>query len=256
MNVKELFSLNGKKGFITGGARGIGRCLAEGYALAGADIALIDINIEMARQTAEELSTKTGRKVLAYECNVTDPADVEAMMEQYLRDYGKIDFAVNNAGICINEKAEEANPESFRKVMDINTNGIFFTAQAAGRAMIAQKSGGTIVNTASMSGHIVNIPQPQAAYNASKAAVRLLTQSLAVEWAGYGIRVNSVSPGYIMTEMTAKSTDMHPLWISHIPMKRIGLPEELLGAYLYLTSGASSYTTGTDIIVDGGYIAQ
>ena len=256
MNVQELFSLNGKRGFITGGARGIGRCLAEGFAEMGADIALVDINIDLAKQTAEELGAKTGRKILAYQCDVTDPASVEQMMEQYVKDYGQINFAINNAGICINEKAEQANPDSFRKVMDINTNGVFFTAQAAGKAMIGQKTGGTIVNTASMSGHIVNIPQPQAAYNASKAAVRLLTQSLAVEWAQHGIRVNSVSPGYIMTEMTAQSTTMHPIWISHIPVGRIGLPEELIGAYLYLASEASTYTTGTDIIVDGGYISQ
>ena len=256
MGLDKLFSLEGRKGFITGGARGIGRCLAEGFARAGADVALVDLDIETATQTAKEISEQSGRKILAYQCDVTNPESVEKMLTQYLKDYQEINFAVNNAGICINEKAEEAKAEHFRKVMDINTNGVFFTAQAAGRAMIRQNSGGAIVNTASMSGHIVNIPQPQAAYNASKAAVRLLTQSLAVEWAGYGIRVNSVSPGYIMTEMTARSTNMHPVWTSHIPMKRIGQPEELIGAYQYLVSDASSYATGTDIIVDGGYIAQ
>ena len=202
MDIKQKFMLTGKKAFVTGGARGIGKSASIAMAQAGADIAIVDKDIEEAEKTAKEIAAY-GVKAIAVKADVTNPDDVNKMIETILSAFGTIDIAFNNAGICINEKAEEMSYESWRKVIDINLTGVFLTAQAAGRVMIKNRKG-SIINTASMSAHIVNYPQPQCAYNASKAGVIMLTKSLALEWAPYNVRVNSISPGYIATEMTKK----------------------------------------------------
>lgn len=166
-----------------------------------------------------------------------------------------MDIAFCNAGICMNIPAEEMTLEQWNKVMNINLTGTFLTCQAAGKVMIAQ-GGGSIINTASMSGHIVNVPQPQCSYNASKAAVIQLTKSLAVEWALKNVRVNSISPGYIGTELTLNSPTLKPLieqWNAMAPLKRMGKPDELQGIAVYLASDASSFTTGSDFVVDGAF---
>lgn len=251
MSIIDKFSLVGKKAFVTGGARGIGKCVSIALAQAGADVAIVDVDLETARQTAKELSNY-GVKSVAIKTDITNPKEVNEMIETVLNNFGTVDIAFNNAGICINEKAEDMSYESWRKVVDINLTGIFLTAQAAGRVMI--KNGkGSIINTASMSAHIVNEPQPQCAYNASKAGVIQLTKSLAVEWSAHNVRVNCISPGYIGTEMTLSAKDWIPGWTERTPLKRMGNPEELQGAVLYLASDASTFTTGTDIIIDGGF---
>ena len=156
----------------------------------------------------------------------------------------------------INKSALETDFNEWQRVIGVNLNGVFLTAVAAAKQMIRQNSGGSIINTASMSGHIVNYPQPQASYNASKAAVIQLTKSLAVEWAEHNIRVNSISPGYIGTDLTLSSKVLEPLiegWKATTPQRRLGRPEELQGIALYLASEASSYATGSDFIVDGGF---
>ena len=252
MDMKEKFMLNGKKAYVTGGARGIGKSVSIGLAQAGADIAIVDKDIVEAEKTAKELKVY-GVKTIAVQTDVTNPDDVNRMIDTILKAFGTIDIAFNNAGICINEKAEEMSFESWKKVIDINLTGVFLTAQAAGRIMI-RNGKGSIINTASMSGHIVNYPQPQCAYNASKAGVIMLTKSLAVEWAPYNVRVNSISPGYIATEMTLKATNWIPSWVESTPARRMGNPEELQGAVIYLASDASTFTTGTDIVVDGAFI--
>ncbi len=164
---------------------------------------------------------------------------------------GRIDIAFCNAGISINVPAEEMSYDQWKKVIDINLTGVFLTATATGRYMIRQ-GGGSIINTASMSGHIVNIPQPQVGYNASKAGVIMLTKSLAVEWASKNVRVNSISPGYIMTDLI-KGHELIPKWTELSVMDRLGSPDELQGIALYLASDASSFTTGSDFVVDGAY---
>jgi NAD(P)-dependent dehydrogenase (short-subunit alcohol dehydrogenase family) len=174
------------------------------------------------------------------------------MMAGILSAFGTIDIAFNNAGICINEKAEDMSFESWKKVLDVNLTGVFLTARAAGRVMIKNRRG-CIINTASMSGHIVNVPQPQCAYNASKAGVILLTKSLAVEWAPYGVRVNSISPGYIGTKMTLSATQWIPTWESLTPVKRMGRPEELTAALVYLAGDGAGFTTGADLVIDGAF---
>jgi NAD(P)-dependent dehydrogenase (short-subunit alcohol dehydrogenase family) len=251
MDIIEKFKLSGKKAYVTGGARGIGKCAAIALAQAGADIAIVDFDIQEAEKTAKELEVY-GVKAIAVKTDVTKPDDVDRMIDVILEAFGTIDIAFNNAGICINEKAEEMSFEAWKKVIDVNLTGVFLTSQAAGRVMI--KNGkGTIINTASMSGHIVNYPQPQSAYNASKAGVIMLTKSLAVEWAPHNVRVNSISPGYIATEMTLKAIDWIPSWVESTPVKRMGNPEELQGAVVYLASDVSTFTTGSDIVVDGAF---
>jgi len=254
MDTKKLFSLEGKKGFITGGAQGIGKSIARAYAEMGAEVALVDRNFQLAQNSAKELSQVTGKKVLAYQCDVTDPISVKTMIENYEKDYSTIDFAVNNAGIFTGDASLDISPEAFKSVIDVNLNGVFFTAQAAARLMVKQNKGGSIISTASMSAHIINVPQTIANYCASKAGVVHLTKALAVEWAKYKIRVNCVSPGYIQTELIATLKDLLPVWLAKMPEgSRLGYPEDLIGIFVFLASDASQFATGSDFIVDGGY---
>jgi NAD(P)-dependent dehydrogenase (short-subunit alcohol dehydrogenase family) len=254
MDMEKLFRLDGKKGFVTGGAQGIGKTIATAYAELGADVAIVDINFEKAEATAKVIAGATGQKVMAYQCDVTKPDSVNKMIEDYEKDYGRIDFAVNNAGIFTGDPALEISPEAFKSVIDVNLNGVFFTAQAAARLMVKHGNGGSIISTASMSAHIVNIPQTIANYCASKAGVVHLTKALAVEWAKHDIRVNCVSPGYIQTELIATLEDLLPIWRDKMPEgSRLGYPEDLIGIFVYLASDASLFATGSDFIVDGGY---
>lgn len=254
MDVKKLFSLEGKKGFITGGAQGIGKTIATAYAELGADVAIVDMNIEKAQLAAKEIAEKTGRNIIALQCNVTVPDSVNDMISKYEEQFGTCDFAVNNAGIFTGEEAIDIDPETFKSVIDVNLNGVFFTAQAAAKLMKKHGTKGSIISTASMSAKIVNVPQTIANYCAAKAGVVHLTKSLAVEWAKYNIRVNCVSPGYIQTELLATMTDMLPIWLSKMPEgSRLGYPEDLIGAFVYFASDASLWATGSDLAVDGGY---
>ena len=248
--------LYGKRGFVTGAARGIGKCTATALAEAGADVAIVDIDIDTAKKTADEIAENTGRKVIAIQCDCTDKAQVDKMVAEVVSELGGLDFCHNNAGICINEKAEDMDYETqWLKVININLNGIFLTDIAAGRYMLSH-GGGSIINTASMSAHIVNVPQPQCAYNASKAGVIQLTKSLAIEWAKRGVRVNSISPGYIGTDLTLNSPTLVPLikqWNAMAPMGRLGKPEELESIVVYLAGDTSTFTTGSDFIIDGAF---
>lgn len=255
MGILEKMRLDGKKAYVTGGARGIGRSVAIALAEAGADVAIVDIDIEEAKKTATEIAEMASVQTLALKADVTNEEDVNNMIEKMLESFGRIDVAFNNAGICINTPAEEVTLEEWKKVIDINLTGVFLTSQAAGKVMVKQGSG-SIINTASMSAHIVNQPQPQASYNASKAAVIQMSKSLAVEWAKSGVRVNTISPGYIGTELTLNSPDLKPLikeWESVSPLGRIGRPEELQAIAVYLASEMSSFTTGSDFLIDGAF---
>ena len=251
MSVMDKFNLTGKKAWITGGTRGIGKVAAMGLAQAGADIAIIGTDIKTAQKTADEVA-EIGVKTIAIQADVRVPEQVDAMMEQVLDKFGTIDIAFNNAGIVNSRNAEAMSYEQWKEVIDINLTGVFLTSQAAGREMIKKKSG-SIINMASMSAHIINVPIKICHYHASKAGVIQMTKSMAAEWAPYNVRVNSISPGYILTELVQTFTDMFPIWTEKIPMGRLGKPEELQGLVLFLASDASSYITGADIIADGGY---
>lgn len=255
MGIIEKMRLDGKKAFVTGGARGIGKSIATALCEAGADVAIVDVDIDEAQRTAQALAEATGRRTLAVKTDVTDPGQVDGMIETVLAAFGRIDAAFCNAGICMNIPAEEMTLDQWKKVIDINLTGVFLTAQAAGRVMLRQ-GGGSIVNTASMSGHIVNVPQPQCSYNASKAGVIQLTKSLAVEWAKKGVRVNCISPGYIGTELTLNSPSLKPLieqWNHMAPLSRMGRPDELQAIAVYLAGDTSAFTTGSDFVIDGAF---
>lgn len=255
MGIIEKMRLDGKKIFVTGGARGIGKSVATAFAEAGADLAIVDVDIEEAKKTAKELAEGNGIKAIAIQTDVTDPKQVDAMVKEVVDTFDRLDVAFCNAGICMNIPAEEMTFEQWNKVININLTGVFLTAQAAGKVMLKQGSG-SIINTASMSAHIVNVPQPQCSYNASKAGVIQLTKSLAIEWAKRGVRVNCISPGYIGTELTLNSPSLKPLieqWNAMAPMGRMGKPEELQSVCVYLAGDTSTFTTGSDFVVDGAF---
>lgn len=249
MNIIDRFRLNGKKAYVTGSARGIGKSMAIGLMEAGADVAVIDVDLEAAKKTAEEIAMP-GRDVFAIGADVSKESDVDEMMNKIIARFGTIDIAVNNAGICINKNTDVMTLAEWQKVIDINLTGLYLTAKAAGMIMI-QKQSGSIINTGSMAGQIIPEPQYHCAYSASKAGVLHLTRSLAAEWAKYNVRVNSVSPGYTETELVKQVKQQS--WLDRTPMHKLGRPEDLQGAVIYLASEASGYTTGIDILVDGGF---
>jgi sorbose reductase len=252
MSVLDLFDLSGKTALVTGASSGIGKKVAEAYLQAGAQVAIAARHYEALQGVAEELSP-VGGAVLPIGCDVTQPDQVTAMVDRVSAELGAVDIAVCNAGFVNVTALLDMSPEQFQAVQDTNVTGVFLTAQAAARAMVKQGNGGTIITTASMSGHIINIPQQVGHYCTSKAAVIHLTKAMAVEFAPHNIRVNSVSPGYIRTELVEPLVEYHPQWEPKIPLGRMGRPEELTGLYLYLASEASSYMTGSDIVIDGGY---
>jgi NAD(P)-dependent dehydrogenase (short-subunit alcohol dehydrogenase family) len=245
--------LTGKKAVVTGGAQAIGFAVAKSLAELGADIAIFDIvDAKEAVKTIESI----GQKAVYVYADLTKPEDISNAFSKTLDTFGRVDLLFNNAGVFQNKmNAEDMTLNEWHRVMDINLHAVFTVAQQAGRIMINQRSG-AIVNTASMSAHIVNIPQRQIAYNTAKAAVVHMTRTLAVEWAQYNIRVNSISPGYIRTEKIDPDklpSEIRDLRYKLTPMNRMGLPEELAGAVAYLLSEAASFTTGHDLVVDGGY---
>lgn len=246
-----LFGLNGKVAIVTGGGRGIGQVIARGLAQAGAEVVILS------RSGADEtlrLIAEDGGKSYFIATDVTQEQSVDQAMAEILRRSGSVDIVFNNAGICMHQTTLEATIADFREVIDVNLTGEFIIARAAGRIMIERGIRGSIINMASMSGSIVNVPQWQCSYNASKAAVIHMTRSLAAEWAEFGIRVNSLSPGYIATPMSVDTPqELKDAWMPLIPMHRMGEPEELIPAVLYLASGMSGYTSGSDVIVDGAY---
>lgn len=252
--VLDKFSLKGQVGIVTGAGQGLGSAFAVSFAEAGADVVVADINKEKAMETVA-LIEKLKQRSIFVETDVSVKESVENLVKAATEKYGRLDFFMNNAGIGNWKAAEEVTADEWRKVMDINLNGVFYGCQAAAKFM-KENGGGRIINIASMSGSIVNRPQPQAAYNTSKAGVVHLTKSLAAEWAPYNIRVNSISPGYMYTPLVEdlfKDEQYGGVWFNDTPLKRPGQPEELCPIAVLLASEASSFMTGSDVIVDGGY---
>lgn len=258
MSVFDKFKLDNQVAIVTGGASGLGKAMGKGLAEAGANLVIADINLELAKETAAEFENETGNKAIACKVDVTSISDVEQMVTDVVDTFGRIDILFNNAGINEHVKFEDMPYDRWVKNMDVNINSMVLVSQVVGKVMIEQKKG-SIINTSSMSGIIVNTPQPQAAYNTSKGAVIMFTKSLASEWAEHGIRVNSIAPGYMKTELTkdyfAQGGDMIDTWMKFTPLGRPGTPDELQGAALFLASDASSFVTGSVLTIDGGYTA-
>ncbi len=252
--VLDHFKLENKVAVVTGGAQGIGFAISTALAQAGATVVIADLNPTTGEASTGKLRHE-GHQADFIQLDVTNSSQADNVANHLANQYGHIDILVNNAGIARNTPALEVSDEEWLQVMNINVNGVFWCSRAFGRIMARQRSG-SIINIASMSGQIVNKPQPQAAYNASKAAVAHLTKSLAAEWAEYGIRVNAISPGYIGTEMTKKGLDIpewRSNWLGLTPMGRLGEPHEVANLALFLASDASSFMTGSDVLIDGGY---
>jgi NAD(P)-dependent dehydrogenase (short-subunit alcohol dehydrogenase family) len=253
----DRFRLDGRIALVTGGAQGIGEAYCFALGEAGAKIAIVDINLRGAEETAQRLEAK-GISAMALKADVTNPDDVGSMVKTIINKWGELTIGVNNAGIGIWRDALTQDFSEWRKILAINLDAVFLCARAEAGDM-AKKGYGKIINTASMSAHISNTPQNQSAYNTSKAGVLHLTRSLAAEWAPKNIMVNSISPGYTKTELvdklleTPEGKTMLPRWLEKIPMGRLAATEDLQGAVVYLASSASDYMTGADMIIDGGY---
>jgi NAD(P)-dependent dehydrogenase (short-subunit alcohol dehydrogenase family) len=252
MTVLDSFRLDGKVAVVTGGNRGLGRAFAHALGEAGATVAIVARDAAASGTVVDELTT-SGIRASAFRADVADRRSVVAVAEQIGAQVGPVDVLVNNAGVCIHRPALEVTEDEWHDVMQVNVDGVWHGCQVFGEQMIAA-GGGVIVNIGSMSGQIVNRPQWQPAYNASKAAVHHLTKSLAAEWASHGVRVNAVAPGYVRTEMTPLDRpEFKRRWVDDAPQQRAATPEEIAPAVVFLASPASSFMTGSVLVIDGGY---
>jgi len=251
MNVMSQFDLSGKVAVVTGGNGGLGEAFAHALAEAGAQVAIAARGHARSLEVVKALQD-AGHRAMAVEADITQPEAADALLDEVEATLGPVDIFLNNAGACQHAPALDITPECWRDIFDINVHGLWYCAQAAGRRM--QSRGGVIINIGSISAMIVNRPQMQPAYNASKAAVHQLTKSLAAEWAPYGIRVNALAPGYVKTSMApVDDPKFKPHWIDDAPMQRAATPEELGPTIVYMASNASSFMTGSIVVVDGGY---
>ncbi|UVE16137.1 glucose 1-dehydrogenase [Pseudomonas sp. LS44] len=249
--------LAGKVAFVTGAASGIGLAMAKAFAANGAHLALFDINASALEQVRGELGeTHPGIQLEAIAGSITDPQVVEDAMQRTVESFGRVDVLLNNAGIAMNRPTLELSADDWRRAIDINLNGVFYCAQAAGRRMVDQSSG-VILNTASMYG--LSAAPERAAYCGSKAAVVMLTKVLAIEWAKAGVRVNAIAPGYVQTALVDQLVrdgrmDLDAL-TARTPAGRLAQPEEIAGVALFLAADAAAFINGQTLVADGGWTA-
>lgn len=252
MTVLDTFDLTGRVALVTGATKGLGRAFAHALAEAGADIVIGGRDEAGAAQVKAEIEDR-GRRAAVHLGDITERAQAQALADAAIEAFGHVDVLVNNAGACVHRPSLEVTDDEWRHVMSVNVDAVWLMAQIVGAHMV-ERGKGSIINIGSMSGAIVNRPQWQPAYNASKAAVHHLTRSLAAEWAPRGVRVNALAPGYIQTAMSpVDDPQFRRMWIEDAPMERCGQPEELGGAIVFLASDASSFVTGSVLTADGGY---
>jgi NAD(P)-dependent dehydrogenase (short-subunit alcohol dehydrogenase family) len=252
MNISDLFELKTKTAIVTGAGRGLGQAMAIGLAKAGATVVaadLLDVSI-----TVDDI-TRLGHDSLGVKLDVTKPADIKKMVQQTVKKFGRIDILVNNAGIIRRTPAESMTENDWDEVIEVNLKGEFRCAQEVGKQMIKQQTG-RIINIASVAGLFGSAGT--ASYSASKAGIILLTKTLALEWAKYNINVNAICPGLFVTKMTdpyLKDQSFRQMIKTRVPLARPGMPEELVGTVIYLSSRASEYMTGHALVIDGGWTA-
>ena len=255
MEIRKLYTFKGKTALVTGAAQGLGREIAVAFAKNGASLVLSDV--QYPEETARAVQ-EAGARWMAVQADITDEEQVKTIAARAISEYGNMDILINNAGVSqlSYTATEDLSKTEWDKIIGINLTGTFLACKHFGKAMISA-GGGSIVNIATTAG-ITGVPRAPA-YSASKAGVILLTKSLALEWARYNIRVNAVAPHYLETPLTEElraSQKVYAGIVKQIPMRRFGKPSEMIGAVLYLASQASTYTTGTVIVADGGYLAQ
>jgi NAD(P)-dependent dehydrogenase (short-subunit alcohol dehydrogenase family) len=252
VGILDSFDLSGRTALVTGATRGLGEAFALALAEVGADIVIVGRDGAAAEEVAGRIEA-LGRRTQILLGDVTDRAHIQRIVDAAIDRFGRIDVLVNNAGACIHRPALEVTEEDWSHVIDTNLTALWNVSQIVGAHMVGA-GGGSIVNIGSISGMIVNRPQFQPAYNASKAAVHQLTRSLAAEWAPHGVRVNAMAPGYIKTDMSPVDEPQYRRnWIEDAPMQRYATPDELGPAMAFLASDASSFVTGAVMVIDGGY---
>lgn len=258
MKPSELFDLTGKVAVVTGGGTGIGRQMAQGLAEAGADVVLCARKGERCEQAAEELRAELGVRAIGLRCDVREQAEIDEVVRRTVETLGRVDVLVNNAGTSWGASPEDVPLQGWQKVIDVNLTGAFQFAQAVGRMLIEQGEGGAIVNIASIAAFRGAVPEVMNAipYNASKGALVALTVDLAARWAQHGIRVNAIAPGWFPSDLTAEVLEQSSAFlVDRVPLGRLGGPDDLKGAVVYLASAASDYVTGRTLVVDGGLLS-
>lgn len=256
MTVLDLFSLQGKTAIVTGGGRGLGAQIAQGFAEAGANVVLCSRKVEACEEIASQLA-QLGVQTLALACDVTKPEEIAHVVSKTVETFGKIDILVNNSGASWGAPAVDMPYEAWQKVFDVNVNGTFLMTQAVGKVMLAQKAG-KIINIASIAGLGGTLPDfmDTIGYNASKGAVITLTKDLAVKWGPSGVNINAIAPGFFPTKMSNVLIERGQDYLmGATPLKRLGAENDLKGVALFLAAAASDYVTGEVIVVDGGMSA-
>lgn len=254
--MKDIFKLDGKIAIVTGGAGGIGEALALGLGYHGATVVVSSRNQKAIDAVAKKITEETGSEAIAIASDVTSDASIQNLMDQVVAKYGRIDILVNAMGMNIKHDAFDYNMEDWDKLFDVNVKGTMIACKAAGKVMREQK-GGAIVNLSSVRG-IRGYTGGNSGYCATKGAVELITKALALEWAPSGIRVNALGPALVITPGTkhiAEDPKLAAKYAAVVPMGRIGLPEDMVGAVVYLCSDAASFVSGQTIYVDGGLTA-
>jgi NAD(P)-dependent dehydrogenase (short-subunit alcohol dehydrogenase family) len=248
----SAFTLDGRRALVTGGNQGLGLAFTRALAQCGAAVAFVGRRPDANQRAVEQLGGE-GVAAHAITADLTADDDVQRVVDETIAALGGIDVLVNNAGVCFHNPSWDVTDDEWGQVFDLNVRAVWKTSLAAARHMRAN-GGGSIVNIGSISGMIVNRPQYQAAYNASKAAVHQLTKSLAAEWAPDGIRVNAVAPGYVKTDMApVDRPEFRRMWIEDAPQQRYATPEEIAPTVVYLASAAAAFVTGSVLVIDGGY---